>query len=169
MRRDVRERAVGGLVVLEVAQPFGEEAGGLHRVRGGGREDVDVAGPAQAFVAGGGVGGDGEEIAAQAPGDVAVELVEQRDVGLELHGEGRVGVDHLPDDGVERRPAGVAGHFDVAEAVEGEAGLVGLPAAALEGVVVGRGGGAEVGGVDGAVGVEYLRVAQPNGSRRPGQ
>ena len=56
--------------------------------------------------------------------------------------------------------AGIARDLDVAEAVEGEARLVDLLALALEDVAVGRPGGAQVRGVDGAVRVQGLGVAQ---------
>ena len=129
-RRHVRERALRGLAVAQVHEPLGEEAGRLHRVSGRGGEDVDVAGPAQPLVARRGVRRDGEEVAALAPSDVAVKLVEHRDVGLEVQGEGRRRMDDGP---VTARAGGCreSGDLDVAEAVEGEARLVRLLAAAL--------------------------------------
>ena len=56
--------------------------------------------------------------------------------------------------------AGIAGHFDVAEAVEGEPRLPDLLALALEDVGVGAPGGAEILGVDRAVGVEHFGEAE---------
>ncbi len=56
-----------------------------------------------------------------------------------------------------------AGQFDVAETVEGEAGLPDFWAGALADVGVGGGGFAEVGGVEGAVGVEHFGVAEGDG------
>ena len=64
---------------------------------------------------------------------------------------------------------GIAGHFDVAEAVVGEARLVDLRALALERVGVGDLRAADVVEVERAVGLERLGVAQRDRRSRAGR
>ena len=79
-----RHHAVGVLLLGgQVEQPVGEERPDVEQERRGGREDGDVAGPAEPLVALRAVGGDVEEVALRAPDDVAVELVQQRVGALE--------------------------------------------------------------------------------------
>ena len=60
----------------------------------GGRKDLDVAGPAQALVALRAVGGHVEEVAAHAPDDVLVQLVEQRVGAFEPAGALHIRMQH---------------------------------------------------------------------------
>ena len=77
-RHDERHHAVrAALLVREVAQPRREERVAVGEEARGGREDLDVARPAEALVALRAVGGDREEVAAHAPHDVLVQAVEQ--------------------------------------------------------------------------------------------
>ena len=125
IRDDVRDGAVRLLVGRHVAQPLGEEAGHVHVEGGGAGEDLRVARPAQPLVALRAVGGDVHEVAALAPEDVVLELVEQSGSSTsKLPAPGHVGVDHDAGERVER--VGSPGQpvtVDVAEAVEGEARL----------------------------------------------
>ena len=84
----------------EVDQPVPQERRRRRTGRRRWREGGDVAGPAEPLVALRAVGRDVEEVAPQAPDDVAVQLVEQLVGALELAGPAQVGVD---DDGLERR------------------------------------------------------------------
>ena len=74
---------------------------------------------------------------------------------------------HDAGEAVERRLAGPALHRDELEAHEGEARLVGLDTAALQGVLQGLLGLAQVGGVEVALLIEHLGVAQGDRSSRP--
>ena len=73
-------------------QPVPQEVRDIEEERGGRREDGDVAGPAEPLVALRAVGRHVEEVAAQAPDDVAVQLVEQLVGALELADPPQVGV-----------------------------------------------------------------------------
>ena len=131
---------VRGLGVVDVEHELAGEAGDVEVVGAGAPEDAGVAHPAEALVALGAVGGDGEEVAALAPDAELAHLVEEFAGALEADG-GRGGeavVDEAFDAGGGGR-AGVAGEFDVAEAVEGEGGCVGFFAVAGEDVGIGCG------------------------------
>src|SRR5215218_923099 len=106
------------------------------------------------------VGRHAEEVAALAPEDVLLELVDQRAGAIERPRTGCGRVDDAPGYSLELRPAGVACDLDVAKAVERETRLVDLLALALQNVGVGLAGRPQVFGVYRAVGVEGLRVAQ---------
>ncbi len=115
------DRAVGQLLETDVGEPGVEHAHTVVEEAGGGCEDLDVTGPAEAFVALGAVGGNVDEVAAHAPYDVLVQAVDQRFAALEPAGSPHVrvvdpGGHHVG--GQVRRPAA---DFGVAEAVEGEA------------------------------------------------
>ena len=104
-----------------------------------GANDGEVAGPAEPLVALRAVGGHVEEVAAHAPHDVAVQLVEQRVGALE---RSRCGArSECDDDRRERRrrssSPGQPVDLGVAEAVEGERRLEHVVAAA-EDEAVGR-------------------------------
>ncbi len=142
----------------DVGHPVGQERAGVDEVVGRRREQADVARPPQALVAGGGVGGDGEEVASLAPGDIAHQLVEHGVRGLQGAGGREVGSPHDALDVGERRRLVHSGDLDVAEPVLCEGGLVGHRSGLGEGVAVGDLGAAEVVGVEGAVLVEHLRV-----------
>jgi hypothetical protein len=71
-------RSVRLLLGREVGQPGAQEAGTVEQEAGGGREDLDVTGPAQPLVALGTVGGQVDEVAPHPPDDVVVEPVELR-------------------------------------------------------------------------------------------
>ena len=127
-RDDERDLAVvARLLVGEVAQPRGQECVAVVEEARGGREDLDVAGPAEPLVTLRAVGGDRQEVAAHAPHDVLVQAVEHLVRRREPPGAGHVGVQHDGLDvgrvDLETRDLGVA------EAVEREAGLQGLVAA----------------------------------------
>jgi hypothetical protein len=164
---DERHGAVVGLLGRQVAEPRGQEPGAVVEEAGRGREDLDVARPAQALVALGAVGGHVEEVAPHAPHDVLVEPVDPLVGAAEPAGALHVRVADLGDHvvGRERLVGGPAVDLGVAEAVEGEAGLpraaglVGIIARAGEGQAVGGLGQAEGGGAQLAV-LEDLGVAQ---------
>ena len=114
--------ALGALGVHDVAHPLAEETGDVAVPRGRAGEDLGVAHPAQALVALRAVGRDLEEIAALAPVDVALELVDEAVAAGEGAGAGRVAVQHDAGDGVGQQGLGLgmAAELDVAEAVERE-------------------------------------------------
>jgi hypothetical protein len=89
-----------------------------------------------------------------------MELVDHRVGAFERAGDGGVAGEGDAGEDVRRGFGGQAGDLDVLVAVEGEARLVGFVRAAAAGVGVGDAGLAEVGGVDGAVGIEALGEAQ---------
>ena len=155
----VGDAAAGQLLGLHVQHPLLQEAAHVEVVAGGGGEHGDVAGPAHALVPLGAVGGDIHKVGLGAPADVGLELVEH------LIGAGEAAV--VVQVGVEGGGGDVdvlrvnALHAHIAEAHVGEPGGVGLrPVHA--GVLDAGLGGAEKGGVQGAVRVENLGVADHN-------
>ena len=100
VRDDEGHEAVGVLLLdVEVDQPVGQEVGDVVEVRRRRGEHREVAGPAEPLVALRAVGRYVEEVAAQPPHHVAVQLGEQRVGALEGAGAAQVGVD---DDRLER-------------------------------------------------------------------
>ena len=85
---------VARLLVREVAQPRREEPVAVVEEARGRREDLDVAGPAEALVALRAVGRDRQEVAAHAPHDVLVQALDERVGCLEPARAGHVGVQH---------------------------------------------------------------------------
>ena len=74
--RDIREAAIGVLRIgVEIDEPLGEERCDVEVVRGGGDEELRIAGPAEALIALRAVGGDFEVVALLAPDDVVEQLV----------------------------------------------------------------------------------------------
>ena len=100
-RRTARRRP-GVLLGGEVGSQDARKPAHVVEEAGGGREHLDVAGPAQPLVALRAVGRDVEEVAAHAPDDVLVQPVEQRVGALEPAGALHVGV---ADDRAGRRRA----------------------------------------------------------------
>ena len=76
----------------QVGQPVPEEVLDIEEVGRGGREDCDIARPAEPLVSLRTVGWHVEEVAAGAPDHVAVELVEQLVGALELADALQLGV-----------------------------------------------------------------------------
>ena len=76
--RDIGEGAVARLGVVDINQPFGEERGHVGVRRGGADKDLGVAHPAQPFVALRAIGGHAEVVAALAPLDVGLKLIDPR-------------------------------------------------------------------------------------------
>jgi hypothetical protein len=150
------------LGAAEIGGEFAREGREAHVVRRRAPEDFGIPGPAEALVALRAVGGDADEVGALAPKDVAPELIEHGAAGSELCVEGGIGVDHFCGDGRDVGPGGKAGELDVAEAVEGEGGLVSLFSVTGKSEIVCGERGAEVFGVDGAVGVEDFGKAKTN-------
>ena len=162
---DVGEGSGGGLGVGDVEHEFVGEGVDVEVVGSGAPEGSGVAHPAEAFVALRAVGGDGDEVASLAPGSELIHLVERLAGAGESDGGGlgKAVVDEAVEGREGGRSGGLAaeeGELDVAEAVEGEGRGPGFVAGAGEGVGVGGVGVAEVGGVDAAVGVETLGVAE---------
>ena len=95
--------------------------GGVEQEARGRRKHLDVPGPAEPLVALRAVGRHVQEVAAHAPDDVLVELVQVRIGTFEPAGPPQVGAD---DDGFGVLGSHVrAGHLGVPEAVEGQARL----------------------------------------------
>ena len=121
-----RNGAIAPLLEPEVPEPTGEKGGAVHVETRGRREDLNVAGPAEALVALGAVGGEFQEVAVLAPDDVVLELVDELVRAFEVAGRSHVGMDHDARQIVRREGAGVAVDGHVAEALEGEVRLVDL-------------------------------------------
>lgn len=106
---DVGEGTGGGLGVGDVEHEFVGEGVDVEVVGSGAPEGSGVAHPAEAFVALGAVGGDGDEVAALAPGSELIHLVE----GLAGAGEadggglGEAVVDEAVDGGEGGRSGGL--------------------------------------------------------------
>ncbi len=161
----VGDDAVGELVIAHGGEPAFPEGVGIGVEQGGGAEDFGIAGPTEAFVALGAVGGDVDGVAAPAPGDVGLEFVEHVAGGGEGSDGGEVGVEDDAGDPVFLR-CGIgweAGELDIAEAVEGEVGLPLDGAGLCGGVGVGGFGGAIVFVVERAIGVEHFGEAEGDG------
>ena len=163
---DAGDAAVGLLGVAHILHPFVEEAADIHVEGGGAAEDLGVAGPAEALVALGAIGGHLEEIAFLAPDDVVLKLIERLVRAAEAAGGRRVGMKHDAGDFARIDPAEVL-NLDVAEAVEGEARFPDLRVAAFAGVEIGAAGVAKIFGVNGAVGIEDL--SEPEAQGRAGR
>ena len=128
--RHIGKGTFGGLGVLDVDHPFLEEGGDVHVERGGADEDLSVPHPTEALVALRAVGRHAQEVAALAPDDVLLELVDQRAGALEGPARRRGGVDYAARDRTGLRLTRIARNLDVAEAVERETRLVDLLALA---------------------------------------
>ena len=87
----------GGLLGGQVPQPLREEGGHVEVEGGGPAEGLGVAGPAQALVALGAVGGDVQEVALLPPADVVLELIDQLVRALEGTGIFKIAVKAVPD------------------------------------------------------------------------
>ena len=160
-RGDRRNPAVLALGVLEIEQPFREEPRHLHVEGGGANEDLGIAGPAEALVALRAVRGHVHEVAALAPDDVALKLVQVGIRAAEGSRLGHVGVEHHARELLDGALFQLPRYLHVAEAVEGEAGLEALRlAAAAKGEGVGGAGVSEILGVELARFVEDLGVTQ---------
>ena len=138
VRDDDRHVAVGLLLGGQVGRPRRQEAGHVGQEERRGAEDLQVAGPAEAFVALGTVGGDVDEVAAHAPEHVVVQPVEQVVGRLEPAGPDNVGAQHDRLD-VGGGEVVQSVHLRVAEAVEGEVGLQHLLVGTAQDVGVGGG------------------------------
>ncbi len=138
--RDVRRHGAElALLGGEVLQPRGEEAPAVVEERRRRCEHLDVSGPAEPLVALRAVRRQIDEVAAHAPADVLVQLVEPVVRAVERAGRRHVAV---ADDGLDRvrgQVAGPAVDLDVAEPVDRERRLVRLDVPAGEDVAVGRG------------------------------
>ena len=156
VRDDPRDEALLLLFEREVAQPGTKHAADVvqeGRRRG---EGVDVAGPAEALVALRAVRGDTDEVVAHRPDDVLVQAVQPLVGGGQPPGAAHVGVDHDRAEGRAQVVSLPAGDLDVAETVEGEAGLPLLVGSAVPGV--------DVGGLRGTEGLEVdLAAGHPFG------
>ena len=160
---DERYVAVRFLLGGQILEPGVQQRGGVVEQGSGGGEHLDVAGPAEPLVALRAVGGHVQEVAAHAPHDILVELVDTRIRALEPAGAHHVGVQHHGGDVFAPQFAGPAAHPGVAEAVEGEAGLPHFGAAAAGDVAVGGPGGAQRTHAQFAV-LQHLGVANRDGS-----
>ena len=79
MRGETSEKPpCGRLGIVHVIHPVFIEGGDIAVVGRGAREDLGVAHPAQALIALRAVGRDAHEVAALAPDDVALKLVDHR-------------------------------------------------------------------------------------------
>jgi hypothetical protein len=107
------------------------------------------------------VGGDADEVAAQAPVDVGHESVGHRVAALEGPGDPDVGVHDVGGYVPGRELARVAGDLDIPEAVPREVGLEHLRATRGP-ELIGLAGGPEIVDIQVAVGVEGLTVTQPD-------
>ena len=79
IRDDERHQAIVSLLFCgEVAKPVSQEGVDVVEEGSGWREDGEIAGPAEAFVALRAVGRNVKEVAAHPPCHIRVQLVEQR-------------------------------------------------------------------------------------------
>ena len=154
--RHVRIRAVGTLAVAQVLQPFAEEIPDIVVKSRGADEDLRVAGPTETLVALRTIGGDVEEVAAQTPTDVAIEVVEQRVRAAELSGRSHVRVQDEGSQQLGGRCLAQARDLDIAESVESKPRRPFFGSPTPTDIGVGRAGQAQVFAVDGPVGVEHL-------------
>ena len=86
--------ARGLLLSSQILQPVSKEIVHIEKVGRGGGEDSDVTRPAETLVPLRAVGGEVEEVPAEAPDDVLVQLVEQLVGALELADALQLGGDH---------------------------------------------------------------------------
>ena len=129
---------------------------------------MGVGHPAHALVALVAVGGDAVQIGPRSPQDALLDVVQDLFGSGEGAGLPHRRMDDAAADAVERRRARIAGHLHVAEAVIGEARLPDLAVrVAFQDVVVGGFGPAQVLGVQRAVLIDELGVAEAD-LRAPG-
>ena len=147
------------LFLPHVVEEVVEEGGHVQIFAGGGGDDGRVAGPAQALVPLGAVGGDVQEVVKLPPHGVVEQLVDP--AVRRLNGAGGVDVRADVHPGKVLRPhLGDALHLHIAEAVEGAVGPhMGL--FSLGDIPVLRLGGAQVVPVEAAV-LEHLAVGEHN-------
>jgi hypothetical protein len=91
---DMRHTAAWQLVRAQIAQPFGEEAGGVHIEASGTDKDLGVAGPTQALVTLRAVGGHVDKVAFLTPNDIVLQLVDERARAFKGTGWRRVRMKH---------------------------------------------------------------------------
>ena len=149
----------------QVLQPGPEDTADVVQERRGGRERVDVAGPAEALVALRAVGGDADEVVPHRPHRVGVQLVQQRVRRFQPPGAAHVGMgdDRANSRGVQLTRPAVDLH--VPEAVEREPRLPRFRALTTGNVLVGGFRSADRLHVDLSVG-HHFRV--PQRDDRPG-
>ncbi len=151
------------LLERDVDEPGREHPRDVVQECGRGGEDLDVARPAEPFVALRAVGRDVDEVRAQAPDDVLVQPVQLRVRGAEPARALHVAVMHARQDVALLQVARPAVHLGVAVAVDREARLPRLRSPATEVVDVGGRGGAERACVELTV-LQHLRVPQHDGA-----
>ena len=121
--RDVRERTVPALRILDVLQPLGIEQAIVEDITFTERSCRPVAQPALALVTLGAIGRHAAVIRANTPVSVPVDPVDRRIRGRKTAGRSHPVVNHPAFEIRKRRRSGIPGDFDIAEPVVGESGF----------------------------------------------
>ena len=156
----IGKRPGGGLAVIHVHQPFGEERRDIGIVGRRTDEDLGIPHPAQPFVALRTIGGYTDVVAPLPPLNVRLQLVDARIRTGEFAGSRRVRGDHHSGNGIQPGVCVQAGDFHITESMERETRLPNFLARAFGNVMIHRRRAAQVGGIDGAIVVQHLGVVQ---------
>src|SRR5215207_1112150 len=146
VRHNRRHAAICRLLFCsKVLEPVPKEIVHIEKASGSGCENSDVTRPAETFVTLRTIGGHVEEIPAEAPHDIAVQLVDQLVGAFELAGAPQLRMNHHGSQCALSLSKGVSAswpaiHLDITETVEGECWLEYVVVAAENEAVGGFGG-----------------------------
>src|SRR5262245_20156715 len=127
----MRNTSVLILIGSDILEPLREEACHVHVERGGPREDLSIARPAEPLVTLRAVSRNIEKVALLPPDDVVLQLIDQRARRLKLAAASHVGVDGDTGQALGSQIAGIAFNLHKAEALKSEVRLKDLGPAAL--------------------------------------
>ena len=157
--RNTRIRALRSLGVVHVHRPFGKETRHIRIERRRGREHLRVAHPAHALVALWAIRRDADVIAALAPADVGIELVQVSAGRFPRASRRRIGAHHHPANIVRREFTGIAVDLRVPKTVKSEMRFksFGIRAAFHNKRIEGN-RAAQIFVINAAIGIEHFRM-----------
>ena len=159
MGNGIRDGSVGTLHVADVAHEIRIEGGHIEIQHGLFRRDLRIAHPALTLVALVAVGGNAEQIGELRPADQFLNLIQDLFGGHKAAGRRHRRVHDAPAQRVKTGSAWIPRHFDIAEAVIGEPGLISFHPFTAEDINVARLGFADVLSIDHSVLVGQLAEA----------
>ena len=146
---------VGGLRMADILQKLGPESFRMEVIGAGQCKNMAVAGVTHSLIPLGAVGGQFDIVGPLSPDLIAVKLVYQRILAGEVSCPLHIGVDSI-----SRQQAfliGYAGKLHISESHIGKPGTVNTTALVIDGFGFSF---AKIGGIEAAVGIEDLAVAQ---------
>ena len=166
--RNVGEHTRRRLRVIDIHQPLGKERRHVGVLRGGADKHLRVAHPTHAFIALGAIGGNRQEVAALAPLNVGLQLIDPRIGAGKLPVPCRIRPQHDARNGVQRRLPRQPGHLHITKPMERKRRLPYFRAASFARVTIDGRCPAKIGQIDGAVGLEHLGMPQGDDRSRRG-